>query len=113
MLQLRCWQQARTSALPIMKRLFTSQREKPVLTLFTKDPCPLCEEAKEMLAPYMHRFILEQVDITLPENSAWYERYKYDIPVFHLNGQFLMMHRVNFKKLEKYLEKLEKKDVKT
>ncbi|XP_073481039.1 glutaredoxin-like protein C5orf63 homolog isoform X4 [Aquarana catesbeiana] len=72
-----------------------------------KDPCPLCDEAKETLTPFMERFVLEQVDITLPENSIWYDRYKYDIPVFHLNGQFLMMHRVNLKKLEKSLSKLE------
>ena len=47
------------------------------------------------------------MDITLPENSTWYERYKFDIPVFHLNGKFLMMHRVNISKLEKQLQKLE------
>lgn len=70
-------------------------------------PCPLCDEAKEVLQPYKDRFILQEVDITLPENSTWYERYKFDIPVFHLNGQFLMMHRVNTSKLEKQLRKLE------
>ncbi|XP_023619919.1 glutaredoxin-like protein C5orf63 homolog isoform X2 [Myotis lucifugus] len=75
----------------------------PVLTLFTKNPCPLCDEAKEVLEPYKNR----EVDITLPENSVWYERYKFDIPVFHLNGEFLMMHRVNISKLEKQLQKLE------
>lgn len=55
----------------------------------------------------LFQFILQEVDITLPENSAWYERYKFDIPVFHLNGQFLMMHRVDIPKLEKQLQKLE------
>ncbi|XP_076994853.1 glutaredoxin-like protein C5orf63 homolog [Tamandua tetradactyla] len=88
-------------------RNFSAQKTLPVLTLFTKDPCPLCDEAKEVIKPYKNRFILQEVDITLPENSAWYERYKFDIPVFHLNGQFLMMHRVNISKLEKQLLKLE------
>ncbi|CAJ0966996.1 unnamed protein product [Ranitomeya imitator] len=60
--------------------------------------------------PDLPQFALEQVDITLPENTAWYDRYKHDIPVFHLNGQFLMMHRVNIKKLERYLCKLEQDD---
>uniref|UniRef100_A0AAR2KB89 Glutaredoxin-like protein n=1 Tax=Pygocentrus nattereri TaxID=42514 RepID=A0AAR2KB89_PYGNA len=32
-----------------------SQRPLPVLTLFTKDPCPLCDEAKEVLEPYKHK----------------------------------------------------------
>uniref|UniRef100_A0A3B3SXZ8 Glutaredoxin-like protein n=1 Tax=Paramormyrops kingsleyae TaxID=1676925 RepID=A0A3B3SXZ8_9TELE len=66
-----------------------SQKPLPVLTLFTK-------------------FLLQEVDITLPENSMWLDRYKFDIPVFHLNGQFLMMHRVNTAILEKRLEKIEK-----
>ncbi|KAJ1207759.1 hypothetical protein NDU88_003149 [Pleurodeles waltl] len=94
-------------SVPLLRRLVTSSRGLPVLTLFTKDPCPLCEEAKEMLGPYKHRFILQEVDITLPENADLYDRYKYDIPVFHLNGQFLMMHKVNLRKLEQQLLKLE------
>ncbi|XP_038625619.1 glutaredoxin-like protein C5orf63 homolog [Tachyglossus aculeatus] len=89
----------------LFRNLCASKRNLPVLTLFTKDPCPLCIEAKEMLEPYKNRFILQEVDITLPENSAWYERYKSDIPVFHFNGQFLMMHRVDIPKLEKQLLK--------
>lgn len=47
------------------------------------------------------------MDITLPENSAWYNKYKYDIPVFHLNGKFLMKHRVDLQKFEDRLRKLE------
>ncbi|KAK2509989.1 hypothetical protein MC885_010688 [Smutsia gigantea] len=72
----------------LLRNLSASKTTLPVLTLFTK-------------------FVLQEVDITLPENSAWYERYKFDIPVFHLNGQFLMMHRVNISKLESHLQKHE------
>ncbi|KAL1773361.1 glutaredoxin C5orf63-like [Sigmodon hispidus] len=97
----------------LLRNLSASNTALPVLTLFTKDPCPLCDEAKEVLKPYEHRFILQEVDITLPENSTWYERYKFDIPVFHLNGQFLMMHRVNTSKLEKQLLKLEQQVLET
>uniref|UniRef100_A0A8C0W311 Glutaredoxin-like protein n=1 Tax=Castor canadensis TaxID=51338 RepID=A0A8C0W311_CASCN len=99
-------QLAKSSFRHSLRNLSASKTRLPVLTLFTKDPCPLCDEAKEVLEPYKNRFILQEVDITLPENSAWYERYKFDIPVFHLNGQFLMMHRVNTSKLEKQLLKL-------
>uniref|UniRef100_G1LUB0 Glutaredoxin-like protein n=4 Tax=Ailuropoda melanoleuca TaxID=9646 RepID=G1LUB0_AILME len=100
-------QLAKYSIQLLMRNLSASKNVLPVLTLFTKDPCPLCDEAKDILEPYKNRFILQEVDITLPENSAWYERYKFDIPVFHLNGQFLMMHRVDISKLEKQLQKLE------
>ncbi|CAG5866955.1 unnamed protein product [Menidia menidia] len=85
-----------------------STKSLPTLTLFTKDPCPLCDEAKEVLEPLKHRFVLQQVDISLPENKLWWDRYKWDIPVFHLNGQFLMKHRVNLGLLEKLLQDIEK-----
>ncbi|XP_071386707.1 glutaredoxin-like protein C5orf63 homolog isoform X3 [Centroberyx affinis] len=88
----------------LLQRLY-SQKPLPTLTLFTKDPCPLCDEAKEVLEPYEHRYVFQQVDIKLPENKVWYDRYKYDIPVFHLNGRFLMKHRVNTLLLEEQLAK--------
>ncbi|XP_068944271.1 glutaredoxin-like protein C5orf63 homolog [Petaurus breviceps papuanus] len=94
----------------LFRKSCASKKTLPVLTLFTKDPCPLCDEAKEVLKPLKNRFILQEVDITLPENSAWYDRYKFDIPVFHLNGHFLMMHRVNLSELEKQLKKLEQQN---
>ncbi|XP_036384046.1 glutaredoxin-like protein C5orf63 homolog [Megalops cyprinoides] len=106
-LKLRHLQQAKYYGLLLLRNRFSSQKQLPILTLFTKDPCPLCDEAKEILEPYKHRFVLQEVDITLPENSVWYDRYKHDIPVFHLNGQFLMMHRVNTAVLEKRLARVE------
>ncbi|XP_030248111.1 glutaredoxin-like protein C5orf63 homolog [Sparus aurata] len=87
-------------------RLF-STNTLPTLTLFTKDPCPLCDEAKEVLEPFRHRFVLQQVDITVPENSVWFDRYRWDIPVFHLNGQFVMKHRVDVVLLDKLLQDAE------
>ncbi|XP_040478455.1 glutaredoxin-like protein C5orf63 homolog isoform X2 [Ursus maritimus] len=67
-------QLAKYSLQLLMRNLSASKNVLPVLTLFTKDPCPLCDEAKDILEPYKNRFILQEVDITLPENSAWYER---------------------------------------
>ena len=99
-----------------------------------QDPCPLCIEAKEALEPFRHRvrqhiclpvtlifsicptdrlfiltlqFVLQQVDISLPENRVWFDRYKWDIPVFHLNGQFVMKHRVDVMLLLKLLQEAE------
>uniref|UniRef100_A0A8C9FFI4 Glutaredoxin-like protein n=1 Tax=Pavo cristatus TaxID=9049 RepID=A0A8C9FFI4_PAVCR len=54
---------------------------------------------------FLSQFILQEVDITLPENSVWYNKYKYDIPVFHLNGKFLMKHQVDIQKFEDQLTK--------
>ncbi|XP_061071832.1 glutaredoxin-like protein C5orf63 homolog [Conger conger] len=110
-LTLRRLQPTKLRSLQLLRNRCSSQKQLPILTLFTKDPCPLCDEAKEILEPYKQRFVLQQVDITRPENSAWYDRYKYDIPVFHLNGQFLMMHRVNVAVLEKSLARIEDENI--
>lgn len=77
----------------------------PLLTLYTKYPCPLCDEAKEVLmkSPFWNQFEWHEVDIRLPENKKWFGRYRYEIPVFHLNGKFLMKHRVDLKLLEQRL----------
>ncbi|XP_031694340.1 glutaredoxin-like protein C5orf63 homolog [Anarrhichthys ocellatus] len=89
---------------PCISRLFSTL---PTLTLFTKDPCPLCDEANEELEPLKHRFVFQQVDISLPENRAWWDSYRWDIPVFHLNGQFVMKHRVDVVLLDKLLQDAE------
>ncbi|XP_024612928.1 glutaredoxin-like protein C5orf63 homolog isoform X3 [Neophocaena asiaeorientalis asiaeorientalis] len=39
----------------LLRNLSASKTALPVLTLFTKDPCPLCDEAKEVLEPYKNR----------------------------------------------------------
>ncbi|XP_003216455.2 glutaredoxin-like protein C5orf63 homolog [Anolis carolinensis] len=100
-------QQLAKCSRPLRRLLSEANNNLPVLTLFTKNPCPLCDEAKAVLEPYKHKFLLQEVDITLPDHSSWFEKYKYDIPVFHLNGQFLMKHRVDIKELEKRLLALE------
>ena len=57
--------------------------------------------------PFRLQFLLEEVDITAPQHSEWFEEYRYDIPVVHLNGDFVMWHRVNTELLESKLAELE------
>uniref|UniRef100_A0AAQ5XR64 Glutaredoxin-like protein n=1 Tax=Amphiprion ocellaris TaxID=80972 RepID=A0AAQ5XR64_AMPOC len=76
----------RPAALQLL-RLF-STKTLPTLTLFTK-------------------FILQQVDISLPENKLWWDKYKWDIPVFHLEGRYAMKHRVDMTLLDKLLQDIE------
>lgn len=53
------------------------------------------------------QFVLQLVDISLPENRTWFDRYRWDIPVFHLNGRFAMKHRVDLILLDKLLQEAE------
>lgn len=84
-----------------------SSSELPIITLFTKDPCPLCDELVEELKPFEGRFRLKKVDITKKENLKFLRIYRMDIPVLHLNGQFLCMHRLNRSLLEQRLNEIE------
>jgi len=47
------------------------------------------------------------VDIKAKGNETWFDKYRYEIPVFYLNGSFLMKHRVNEELLDKELRKYE------
>ncbi len=46
---------------------------------------------------------MEEVYIDAPGNEDWWDLYQYHIPVFHLNGDYLMKHRINEKLLAKKL----------
>ena len=40
------------------------------------------------------QFELETVAIDAPGNEEWLRRYQYDIPVLHIDGKYLMKHKV-------------------
>lgn len=67
----------------------------------------MCIKLVEELAPYMDRLHLEKVDITKPENRKYFKEYRYDIPVLHINGEFLCMHRLDAELLDTKLNELQ------
>lgn len=79
----------------------------PKLTLYTKDPCPLCDELKVELQAFSNRCELEQVYITEKENLRWLRLYRNDIPVLFLNGQYLCKHRLDVHLLNHRLKEIE------
>ncbi|KAI5704418.1 hypothetical protein M8J75_005077 [Diaphorina citri] len=91
--------------LPVKSNFITSQR-KPMLNLFTKDPCPLCDELNLELTPYLDRVHLEEVYLT-PE-SNWYKLYRYEIPVLFLGGRFVCRNRFNAQVFDTLLKNIEK-----
>ncbi|XP_065671957.1 glutaredoxin-like protein C5orf63 homolog [Hydra vulgaris] len=89
------WHQVSYSLL----RCFCSFKPLPVVTLYSKaENCSLCDEAKRELKKFEGMFVLEEIDITAAGNQTWFEKYKYEIPVIHLNGKEIMRHKV-FKKV--------------
>lgn len=76
------------------------------LTFFTKPDCELCRAALFVMERVRVKlpFDLECVDISAPENEAWFSVYRHDIPVVHLNGTEVFRHRVDERQLRKVLK---------
>nr|XP_031846898.1 acetyl-CoA acetyltransferase B, mitochondrial isoform X1 [Nomia melanderi] len=91
----------------LIKKLCHPISSPPLLTLYTKKPCPLCDVLKdELRTNYSGRYHLQEVDITMPGNERFLKLYKYEIPVLFLEGQFLCKHRLNSELLERRLKDL-------
>ena len=76
--------------------VYSAPEERPTVRLFTKAGCTLCDVAKGVLADAAAErpHTLEAVDITDPEHAAWWDKYKYDIPVLHIDGKYWAKHRI-------------------
>lgn len=76
------------------------------ITFFTKSDCPLCRSAWYVLQRVRSQvpFELESIDICAPGQEPWFEAYRDDIPVVHLNGREIFRHRINERQLRLQLE---------
>ena len=76
--------------------VYEAPAEKPTVRLFTKAGCTLCDVAKGVLseAATSQPHTLEAVDITDPEHADWWDKYKYDIPVLHIDDKYWAKHRI-------------------
>lgn len=55
-------------------------------------------------AHVQYPFRYEEVDIGLPQHSAWLDQYTNDIPVVHVEGREIARHRLNESALTQSLE---------
>ncbi|XP_037809698.1 acetyl-CoA acetyltransferase B, mitochondrial [Lucilia sericata] len=98
---------SRDSLTLIIQKLpsFSPAENLPLITLFTKDPCPLCDILLEELEfNFAGEYELEKIFIDTKENLRFLRLYRLDIPVVFLNKQFLCMHRLNHRLLRKKLD---------
>jgi glutaredoxin len=69
----------------------------PVVTLYTREGCHLCEEARQVLEAARHRarFSLELIDID--QDDALRKAYNEEVPVVAINGRKSFKYRVDEK----------------
>lgn len=77
--------------------VYSGPQDRPIVTLFTREGCTLCDKAKDVLktAAADSPHTLKAVDITDEEHRDWFDRYQYDIPVLHINGIYWAKHRIS------------------
>ncbi len=75
------------------------------ITFFTKPECTLCNAALFVIKRVQATvpFEIETVDISASGNEEWWEAYRNDIPVVHLNGREVFRHRVEERQLRALL----------
>ena len=75
----------------------------PVLTLFSKPGCHLCDELRGWLEELRSTFdyVLREIDIT--QDADLYSRYRYDIPVLLRDGEEIGRGRIDVRDLERAL----------
>ncbi|XP_016971027.1 uncharacterized protein LOC108038713 [Drosophila rhopaloa] len=98
------------SMIMVLEKLVPSidqEQGLPLITLYTREPCPLCDELVHSLEErFAGRYRLEKVYIDRKENVRFLRLFRHDIPVLFFNGQFLCMHRLNEEALIERLEAL-------
>jgi len=75
------------------------------ITFFTKEDCTLCSAALYVIRRVRGQipFEFELIDITATGQEKWFELYKNDIPVVHLDGEEIFRHRVDERVLRDFL----------
>ncbi|KAJ3177848.1 hypothetical protein HDU85_005760 [Gaertneriomyces sp. JEL0708] len=81
---------------------------RPLLELFTRQYCGLCEAAHETVLNVQKKnpFDLQLTDVDQPQNKQWLKKYMFDVPVLHVNGELFGMHRLDEDELSARLKEL-------
>lgn len=69
-------------------------REELIVTIYSKNDCPLCEEAEEVLVEVQSRLGFRLLKVDIYSDGDLYERYKHDIPVIAIGEVEAFRHRV-------------------
>jgi glutaredoxin len=66
-----------------------------IIEIYSKSQCPLCDEAKEVLARVRRRVPFELREIDITRDDSLFQQYRYDIPVVFVNGHKAFKHHLD------------------
>ncbi len=76
----------------------------PVVTIYGKPGCCLCDQAMAVLDEARRRTLFEIEKVDISGNAALTERYGLDIPVILVDGYEAFRHRIDAGRLAELLE---------
>ncbi|HUJ30578.1 MAG TPA: glutaredoxin family protein [Candidatus Acidoferrum sp.] len=74
------------------------------VTLYTREACHLCDEAKAIIAPLVAEFCARLREVDVDDDPVLHDRYTNDVPVIFVGSQFFAQHRVDPARLRRRLE---------
>jgi glutaredoxin len=76
------------------------------ITLYTREGCTLCEEARHDILPLVREFGAKLSEVDIDDDPVLHDRYTNDVPVIFLGSQFVARHRVDLARLREKLSRL-------
>lgn len=73
------------------------------VTLYTRQGCCLCEDAKRVLEAARARAVFELEEVDIDRDAGLRARYDHEVPVIVIDGKKAFKYRVN---AEEFLKKL-------
>lgn len=76
------------------------------ITMYTREGCHLCEEAKATITPLLSKFKATLREVDIDDDPVLLERYNDNVPVIFLGAQLFAQHRVDTDLLRRRLEEI-------
>jgi glutaredoxin len=80
-----------------------------IVTLYTREGCHLCDEAKAAIVPIIARHHAELREIDIDDDAELRAMYNDSVPVIFVGADFFSRYRVDAQKFEKALQAAERK----
>jgi glutaredoxin len=74
------------------------------VTLYTREGCHLCDEAKAVITPLLPEFGAKLREVDIDDDSVLRDRYTDDVPVIFVGSQFFAKYRLDPALLRRKLE---------
>ena len=73
------------------------------VTMYMREGCHLCEEAKAAMAPVLAAFGARLQEVDIDDDPVLRARYTNDVPVIFVGAHFIAQHRVDVQRLLHHL----------